>query len=327
MSTSNPAPASRWIHVGVTLLRAVVAPRKLAYTLLVLLGVVMVTFFIRPPGDPARVLLGQRADSTSVAALRQKLGLDQPVPIQMLRYVQNLGRGDLGRSIATDRPVLDTILERLPATALLAVSSMILATLFGVLLGVIAAWKANSWIDTVTMSTSLFGISLPAFVVGLLMVLVFGVSLEWFPNSGYIDRGLPYLVLPMITLAIRPLSIIARMTRSSMLDVLGQDYIRTARAKGLSYVAVFMKHALRNALNPVVTTVSAWFAGLLAGTYFIEYIFNWPGIGLAAFNAIEKLDYPMIQGTVLLTAVVFVATNTVADALYAVLDPKVRIQS
>ncbi len=327
MTRSEPSHPTRWMQIISTILGAIVAPRKLAYTLLVLLGVVMVTFFIRPPGDPARVLLGQRADSTSVAALRQKLGLDKPVPVQMVRYVQNLLRGDLGRSIATDRPVLDTIIERLPATAVLAVSSIILATVLGILLGVVAAWKANTWIDTFTMSTSLLGISLPAFVVGLLMVLVFGVALEWFPNSGYIDRGIPYLVLPMVTLAIRPLSIIARMTRSSMLDVLGQDYIRTARAKGLSYVTVFMKHALRNALNPVVTTVSAWFAGLLAGTYFIEYIFNWPGIGLAAFNAIEKLDYPMIQGTVLLTAVVFVVTNTVADALYAILDPKVRVRS
>lgn len=306
---------------------AILSPRKLLYTLLVLLGVIVVTFFIRPPGDPARVLLGQRADSASVAALRQQLGLDQPLPVQMAMYLGNLLQGDLGRSIATDRPVLDTIMERLPATALLAGTSICIATIIGILLGVFAAWKANTWIDSLTMGTSLLGISLPAFVVGLCMVLVFGVLLEWFPNSGYIDRGIAYLILPMVTLAIRPLSIIARMTRSSMLDVLGQDYVRTARAKGLSYTSVFLKHALRNALNPVVTTVSAWFAGLLAGTYFIEYIFNWPGIGLAAFNAIEKLDYPMIQGTVLLTAVIFVVTNIIADALYAVLDPKVRVRA
>lgn len=203
---------------------------------------------------------------------------------------------------------------------------MAIATILGILLGVIASWKPNSWLDTLTMSTSLFGISLPAFVVGLLFVLVFGVLLDWFPNSGYIDRGPEYLFLPMITLAIRPLSIIARVTRSSMLDVLGQDYVRTARAKGLNNVTVFFKHALRNALNPVVTTVSAWFAGLLAGTYFIEFIFNWPGIGLAAFNAIEKLDYPMIQGTVLFTAVVFVVVNMLADIVYAFIDPKVRLK-
>lgn len=302
------------------------SPRKLAYTLLVLIGVIVITFFIRPPGDPARVLLGQRADSASVEALREQLGLDKPMPVQIAVYMGNLVQGDLGRSIATNRPVLETIMERLPATALLAFSSIAIATVLGILLGVLASWKANTWLDSLTMTTSLFGISLPAFVVGLLFVLVFGVVLEWFPNSGYIDRGWQHLVLPMVTLAIRPLSIIARVTRSSMLDVLGQDYVRTARAKGLSYPKVFLKHALRNALNPVVTTVSAWFAGLLAGTYFIEFIFNWPGIGLAAFNAIEKLDYPMIQGTVLLTAVIFVVTNMVADTLYAVLDPKVRVK-
>ncbi|MBP7094258.1 MAG: ABC transporter permease, partial [Candidatus Kapabacteria bacterium] len=274
---------------------------------------------------PARVLLGQRADSASVAAMREQLGLDKPLPIQIGTYMVNLVQGDLGRSIATNRSVTETIIERLPATALLALTSIAIATVLGILLGVIAAWRPNTWIDTLTMSTSLLGISLPAFVVGLLFVLFFGVVLEWFPNSGYVDRGPEFLVLPMITLAIRPLSIIARVTRSSMLDVLGQDYVRTARAKGLSSRTVFLKHALRNALNPVVTTVSAWFAGLLAGTYFIEFIFNWPGIGLAAFNAIEKLDYPMIQGTVLFTAVVFVAVNTLADLVYGFIDPKVRL--
>lgn len=299
--------------------------RKILYTVLVLVGVVAVTFFIRPPGDPARVLLGQRADEASVAAMREQLGLDRPLYEQMAIYMKNLLSGDLGRSIATQRPVSETILERVPATAILALTSIAIATVLGILLGVTAAWRPNTWIDTLTMSTSLLGISLPAFVVGLLFVLVFGVALEWFPNSGYIDRGIEYLVLPMITLAIRPLSIIARVTRASMLDVLGQDYVRTARAKGLSSARVFLNHALRNALNPVITTVSAWFAGLLAGTYFIEFIFNWPGIGLAAFNAIEKLDYPMIQGTVLFTAVIFVVVNTLADVVYGLVDPKVRL--
>lgn len=299
--------------------------RKLLYTVVVLLGVVAVTFFIRPPGDPARVLLGQRADEASVAAMREQLGLDRPLYEQMAIYVKNLLSGDMGASIATQRSVSATIIERIPATALLALTSIAIATVLGVLLGVIAAWRPNTWIDTLTMSTSLLGISMPAFVVGLLFVLIFGVALEWFPNSGYIDRGIEHLVLPMITLAIRPLSIIARVTRSSMLDVLGQDYVRTARAKGLSNARVFLRHALRNALNPVITTVSAWFAGLLAGTYFIEFIFNWPGIGLAAFNAIEKLDYPMIQGTVLFTAVIFVVVNTLADLVYGFVDPKVRL--
>ncbi|MDZ4745174.1 MAG: ABC transporter permease [bacterium] len=299
--------------------------RKVLYAILVLVGVIAVTFFIRPPGDPARVLLGQRADEQSIRALREQLGLDKPLPVQMGYYMVNLVQGDMGRSIATGRSVTETIMERLPATALLACTSMAIATLLGIVLGLVAAYKPNSWTDSLTMSVSLLGISLPAFVVGLLLVLLFGVVLEWFPNSGYVDRGAEYLVLPMITLAIRPMAIIARVTRSSMLDVLGQDYVRTARAKGLNNFSVYTKHALRNALNPVVTTVSAWFAGLLAGTYFIEYIFSWPGVGLTAFNAIEKLDFPVIQGTVLLTAIVFVVVNVFADLLYAYIDPKVRL--
>jgi len=300
--------------------------RQLLYTLAVLLGVVILTFFIRPPGDPVRVALGQHADSVSVANLQKQLGLDKPLAIQMLHYIGNLTVGDMGRSLVTGRPVAETIADRLPATALLATTSMLIATVLGIILGVWAAWRANSWLDTSLMGSSLLGISVPSFVVGLLFILVFSVILEWFPISGYIDRGWEYLTLPMITLAIRPLSVIARITRSSMLDVLGMDYVRTARAKGLSNVKVFFRHALRNALNPVVTTVSAWFAGLLAGTYFIEMVFNWPGIGLAAFNAIEKLDYPVIQGTVLITAVIFVITNLVTDIINALLDPKVRVR-
>ncbi len=301
--------------------------RKLLYSLLVLVGVIVMTFFIRPPGDPARVMLGQRADSASVAALRTKMGLDRPLLVQVGSYAWNLVTHlDMGRSLATDASVAETIAERFPATALLAGTSMAIATIVGIFLGLIASWKPNTWIDSTAMALSLTGISIPSFVVGLLFVILFGVTLEWFPNSGYVDRGAAYLVLPMITLAIRPMSVIARVTRSSLLDVLGQDYIRTARAKGLATTTVYLRHALRNALNPVVTTVSAWFAGLLAGTYFIEFVFNWPGIGLAAFNAIEKLDYPMIQGTVLFTAVVFVIVNIASDILYAFIDPKVRLQ-
>lgn len=300
--------------------------RKILYSILVLIGVIVVTFFIRPPGDPARVLLGQRATDEAVTALREQLGLDQSLPVQIGRYFSRLVQGDLGTSITTRQPVVEIITDRFPATAILAVTSMALATFLGILAGVIAAWRPGKWTDSITMISSQAGIALPSFVVGLLFVLLFGVVLEWFPNSGYVDRGIEYLVLPMTTLAIRPLSIIARVTRASMLDVLGQDYIRTARAKGLSWVVVFLKHGLRNALNPIITTVSAWFAGLLAGTYFVEAVFNWPGIGLAAFSAIEKLDFPVIQGMVLLTAVIFVFVNTLVDLLYGIVDPKVRVQ-
>jgi ABC-type dipeptide/oligopeptide/nickel transport system permease component len=299
--------------------------RKLAYAVLVLVGVVFLTFFMRPPGDPARVLAGQQADEKYIEQTRKEWGLDQPLYVQMWFYVSNLAQGNMGKSIATKRSVAETIFDRMPATLLLTITSMSLATFLGIALGVIASSKPNSWLDTLTMSASLFGISLPAFVVGLMFILIFGVTLEWFPFSGYVNRSWAHLTLPMLTLAIRPLSVIARVTRSSMLDVLGQDYIRTARAKGLSPYKVFVRHALRNALNPVITTVSAWFAGLLAGAYFIEYIFNWPGIGSAAFSAIEKLDFPVIQGTVLFSAVVFLLVNIVSDILYAAVDPKVRV--
>jgi ABC-type dipeptide/oligopeptide/nickel transport system permease component len=302
--------------------------RRLVAAVGIILGVLTVTFFLNYvlPGDPARLLAGQRADAATIAAIRQQLGLDEPLPVQYLRFLGRVVRGDLGRSYVTNRPVLEIIAERFPATALLTVCSMLVATLVGVALGVVAALRPNSWLDTLLMVGALVGISVPSFVAGLLLMLLFGVALGWFPLAGYVDQGWQYLVLPVVTLALRPLSIIARMTRSEMLEVLGQDYVRTARAKGLPFLRVVLRHALRNALNPVVTTVSAWFAGLLAGAFFVEYVFNWPGIGMVAIAAIEKLDYPLIQGTVLFTAVVFVGVNLVVDVLYALLDPRVQLR-
>jgi peptide/nickel transport system permease protein len=302
---------------------------RLGYTLLMLLGVVTVSFFLvrAIPGDPARVMLGQRADEATLEALREQYGFNKPLIVQYWRYLERLVMGDLGRSIASNRPVLEIVIDRLPATALLATVAMVIATVFGIALGVLSAVRANTWLDSATMALSQFGISLPSIVMAIFLMVIFGQVLPWFPIAGYVDRGIEYLVLPAITLGIRPLAIIARVTRSSMLEVLGQDYIRTARAKGLHPVRVITVHALRNALNPVVTTVGTWFAGLLAGAYFVEYIFNWPGIGSAAFDAITKLDYPVIQGTVLFTAAVFVVVNFFSDVLYALLDPRVELLS
>lgn len=301
--------------------------RKTLYALSVLLGVITTTFVITYvlPGDPARLMLGQRADAASVAALRQQLGLDRPLPVQYGDYLLKLAQGDMGRSFSTNRDVLGTIIERFPATALLSLSAMAISTVLGILLGVIAASRPNSWLDASLMSTALLGISLPSFVVGTIFLLLFGVTLKWLPISGYIDRGWQHLILPMTTLALRPLSVIARVTRSSMLEALSQDYIRTAKAKGAATRSVLLHHALRNAMNPVITTVSSWLAGLLAGTVFVEYIFNWPGIGTVALDAILKLDYPMIQGTVQFTAIIFVFVNLIVDILYAFLDPKVKL--
>lgn len=277
------------------------------------------------PGDPARLMLGQRADVASIDAIRKQLGLDDPIYIQYVRFIGKAVQGDLGRSYSSNREVLKTIIETFPATALLATSSLIISSIIGILIGLISSVKPYSFRDNFSMLFALFGISFPPFAFGLIMALVFGAWLKLFPISGYINNGLAHLILPMLTLALRPLAIIARLTRSSMLDVLNQDYVRTARAKGVSYWKVTIKHALRNALNPVVTTISAWLAALLGGAFFIEYIFNWPGIGLLAINSILSLDFPMIQGTVLFTAVIFIIVNMIVDIIYAFLDPKVKL--
>ncbi len=301
--------------------------RKLLYSILVLIGVITVTFCLMYviPGDPARLMLGQRADIASIDAVRKQLGLDDPLYVQYGRFMFKAVQGDLGRSYSSNRDVLTTIIETFPATAILAVSSLILSSIIGIIIGVISSVKPYTATDNISMLVALFGISFPPFALGLIMALIFGAWLKWFPISGYINNGMIYLVLPMLTLALRPLAIIARLTRSSMLDVLGQDYVRTARAKGVSEWKVIIRHALRNALNPVITTISAWLAALLGGTFFIEYIFNWPGIGLLAINSILSLDFPMIQGTVLFTAVIFIIVNMIVDIIYAFLDPKVKL--
>jgi peptide/nickel transport system permease protein len=277
------------------------------------------------PGDPARLMLGQRADVASIEAVRKQLGLDDPIYVQYVRFIAKAVQGDLGRSYSSNREVLKTILETFPATALLAITALIISSIVGILIGLISSVKPYSLRDNFSMLFALFGISFPPFALGLIMALLFGSILKWLPISGYVNNGIQYLILPMLTLALRPLSIIARLTRSSMLDVLGQDYVRTARAKGVGYWRVIIKHALRNALNPVVTTISAWLAALLGGAFFIEYIFNWPGIGLLAINSILSLDFPMIQGTVLFTAVIFIIVNMIVDIIYAFLDPKVKL--
>ncbi|MFN8365835.1 MAG: ABC transporter permease [Candidatus Kapaibacterium sp.] len=301
--------------------------RRIINTVLIMFGVATVVFFLvrALPGDPARVQLGQRADEQTVQALREQYGFNKPLIVQYGLFLGRLVQGDLGRSVASNRTVLSTIKERLGATALLASVSMALAIVLGIALGVLSAVKANTWLDTVFMGIAQFGISQPSFVMAIYFVILFAIVLPWFPVAGYITRGIAYLVLPAVVLGIRPLSIIARVTRSSMLDVLGQDYVRTAKAKGLTQSTVIIRHVLRNALNPVVTTVGTWFAGLLAGTYFIEYQFNWPGLGSAAFDAIGKLDYPMIMGTVLFSAFIFVMVNFLTDILYAYLDPRIKL--
>ncbi len=304
--------------------------RRLVYAILVVFGVVTIVFFIMNLlPDPSRMLMGERADIATQTAIRHELGLDLPPWERYVRFIGNVAHGNLGRSYSTNRPVLQSIWGRFGATATLAISSMLLASIVGIGIGIISAIKSYSLFDNASMLFALVGLSVPSFVMGLLAMLVFGSWLGWFPVSGYMWQGgelhLEYLVLPMLVLAFQPVSIIARVTRSSMLEVMTSDYVRTAKAKGAPWKQVVFKHALRNALNPVVTTVSAWLAGLLVGVYFIEYIFNWPGIGLQAVNAITRSDFPIIQGTVIFSAVIFVIVNFIVDLIYAWLDPRVKL--
>ena len=317
--------------------------------------------------DPARLIVGQTGDKKTMDNIRKELYLDQPKWKQFLLYVNDVspigihskeeiqnkklrgffvgGEKKLGlkvpylrRSYQTKKDVIDVLMEALPGTLMLAFAAMIFATIIGVLLGVLAAVKQNTWMDTSSVFASVIGISAPSFFMAIVIAYLFGIVLHpytglnltgsWFDideTTGQRYLTLQNLILPAITLGIRPLAIITQLTRSSMLDVLNQDYIRTAYAKGLSKRTVVFKHALRNALNPVITAITGWFAELLAGAFFVEYIFGWKGIGKVTVDALDKLDYPVVMGSVLFSAAFFILINILADVLYGVVDPRVRL--
>ena len=298
--------------------------RRLVLAVPTLVGVTLVVFaLIRlVPGDPARLVLGLQASEEEVQRLRVQLGLDQPLPVQYARFLARLLQGDLGRSVVTGEPVLREIGARLPATVQLAVTSTVVATLAGVAAGVVSATRQYSWWDYAVMTVALFGISLPVFWLGLMLMLLFSVHLRWLPAGGY---GTPaHLVLPTVTLAAFSVAIIARMTRSSLLEVLHQDYVRTAWAKGLSSRAVVLRHALKNALIPVVTVIGLQFGGLLGGAILTETVFAWPGMGRLLVGAIVARDYPAVQGTILVFAALFTLVNLAVDVLYAYVDPRIH---
>ncbi len=341
--------------------------RKLFYGLLVLIGVVILVFFLfQGFGDPARLVLGQTGDSTTIQNIRKELALDQPKWKQFILYLNDvspisiysqkdislrqlegifIGRETklaiklpyLRRSYQSRKEVSSLLWEALPGTLTLALSAMLIATLLGILLGVLAAVKQNTWMDTAAIFGSVLGISAPSFFIGIVLAYLFGFVLSDYTGLHMTGSLFEYdafegkqlqlqnLILPAITLGIRPLAIITQLTRSAMLDVLSQDYIRTAHAKGLTKKSVIFKHALPNALNPVVTAITGWFAELLAGAFFVEYIFGWKGIGKITVDALEKLDFPVVMGSVLVTATFFVLVNLVADILYGIIDPRVRI--
>lgn len=347
--------------------------RKLLYGLLVLVGVVVLVFFLfQGFGDPSRIVMGQSGDSTTQLNIRKQLylvdeeGKDIPKFKQFLLYLNDVspvsihtkediqnkklkglfigGERKFGlklpylrTSYQSKRDVWSILMQALPGTIILAVAAMIIAIILGIPLGVLAAVKQNTWLDTSAIFGSIVGISAPSFFMGIIIAYLFGFVLsDWTglhisgslyeidDETGRRTLALQNLILPAITLGIRPLAIITQLTRSAMLDVLDQDYIRTAYAKGLSKRTVIWKHGLRNALNPVITAVTGWFAELLAGAFFVEYIFGWQGIGKVTVDALEKLDYPVVMGSVLISATFFILINILADILYGVIDPRVK---
>jgi peptide/nickel transport system permease protein len=298
--------------------------RRLLLTIPVLLAVVTLVFAIRPlvPGDPVEIMFfGQPPNAEVVANIRQQLGLDKSLPEQYVLYVSNVLRGDLGTSITTRQPVMQEIASRYPATLKLAIGAFLVSAVVGLGSGILAAVYKDSPVDTVAMIAATAGISMPAFWFGLLAIYLFSVNLGWF---SVIPDGSPKsLVLPAVTLGLIASSIVARLVRSAMLEVLGQEYVQTARAKGLTERRVVLHHALRNAAIPVVTIVGLQFGGLLTGAFIIEAVFAWHGIGELAVQAFAKRDFPMIQGITLVVATTYVLVNLVVDVIYAALDPRI----
>ena len=344
--------------------------KRTGYGILVLFGVVVVIFllFHALPGDPVSLIAGQRSDISTRKSITKELGLDKPLHIQFLQYVNdlsfisiheksiqnqtnydykeivNLGKNILvikwpymRRSFQTNKKVTEIIYDNIDDTFWLAFSAMLIASVLGITLGIIAALNQNTWLDHLLISVSVLGISIPSFVSAIVMAMVFGYYLSDYTGLNLTGqlwvnhplRGrelqLQNLILPAITLGIRPLAIIVQLTRSSMLEVLSLDYIRTAYAKGLNKYKVVLKHALKNGLNPVITTVSGWLASLMAGAFFVEYIFDWKGLGFTTIKAVQSLDFPVVMGVTLVVATFFIIINIFVDLLYAAIDPRIRL--
>lgn len=326
--------------------------RRLLFLVPIIIGVSLVVFMIIHliPGDPAQVMLGERATEQDLTRLRNELGLNDPLHQQYFRFLKRIMQGDLGTSIMTKNPVSEELAERYPATIELTFFSMVIAVLVGVPAGIISATKQYSVFDYASMTGALLGVSMPIFWLGLMLIWIFSIKLGWFPASARLSVGVElneitnfyiidsiitgnwtafkdviwHLTLPGIALATIPMAIIARMTRSSMLEVMGNDYIRTAYAKGLSEKIVVYKHALKNALIPIITVVGLQVGILLGGAVMTETIFSWPGVGKYSFDAIMARDFPVVQGCILVLAITFVIVNLVVDVIYAFVDPKIE---
>lgn len=344
--------------------------KRLGYGLMVLFGVVVVVFllFHALPGDPVSLIAGQRSDISTRQSITKELGLDKPLHMQFLHYVNDLSSISIHietkqnqlkydyyviarngskvivlkwpymrRSFQTNKKVTEIIYDNIDDTLWLALSAMMIASVFGIMLGIVAALNQNTFIDHFLISISVIGISIPSFVSAIVIAMVFGFYLSDYTGLNLTGqlwvnhpiRGrelqLQNLILPAITLGIRPLAIIVQLTRSSMLEVLSNDYIRTAYAKGLNKYQVVFKHALKNGMNPVITAVSGWLASLMAGAFFIEYIYDWKGLGFTTIKAVQSLDFPVVMGVTLFVAAIFVVVNIFVDLLYAAIDPRVRL--
>lgn len=342
----------------------------MGYSCIVLFGVVTVVFFLFNvlPGDPARLTLGQRSDVQSLEQVRNELNLDKPIFTRYFLFLNDLSPISvwteldqqksyskidiiqlskqqklivkfpyLGRSYRTKQEVSNVLMNALPATLLLAISAMLLATFFGIILGTIAALKKGTWIDASAITLSVSGISLPSFFAGLIIAYFLGYVFHSITGLNMTGNLWVYdsvhgkticwknLLLPTLALGIRPMAIITQLTRSSLLDVISQDFIRTAKAKGLSLKKIVWRHALPNALNPVITAISGWLAELLAGSFFVEYIFGWKGIGSITVDALDKYDFPLVMGTVILSAFMIVIVSIITDIIYSIIDPRIRI--
>ncbi len=302
--------------------------RRILLAVPVFVGVTMVTFVLMQivPGDPVALLMEEKMAAVDPAAaqrFRARWGLDAPVPVQYLKFLSNAARGDLGISYRTDQDVLPSILERVPATAALAGAALGLAVLIGIPLGVVAALRQNTVLDSASIVVATIGVSIPNFWLGILLIYTLAVKLRWLPPSGY-GPAIPYLLMPALTLGVGLAAVVARLTRSSMLEVIRQDYIRTGRAKGLSERRVILVHALRNAAIPIVTIVGVQMSALLSGAVITERVFSWPGAGRLLVDSIGVRDLPMVQGCVLFIASVFILLNLLVDLSYAWLDPRIR---
>ena len=300
--------------------------RRLLLAVPTLVGVLVVVFLLLyvAPGDPVQEMVGERADPETIARLRRELRLDDPLHVQFGHDAGGVLRGDLGRSYITGRPILGDIAERFPKTLLLAASAMVLAAITGITIGVASARRPGGWVDRLSLGAAYLGISFPVYWVGLLLILLFAVTLRWLPPSGY--GSIEFLILPALALGSRSIAFLARVTRSAMLEVLGSEFVRTARAKGLAERAVVIRHAFRNALIPVITVLGLDFGYYLTGSILTETIFSWPGLGRYVVNAISRRDLPAIQGSVLFLSVVFVAVNLITDLAYAKADPRVAYE-